>query len=86
MTFNANIPQPSDLISVSQGQILINNQQLNSVYGTAGDHYAWDNADPGEQNRHAKVTLPGLPSANPPGNALPAPAAGLRRYTVDFST
>ncbi len=77
MTFNPQIPQPANIIANSQAQLLVNNQQLNLVYGTSGDHYAWDNATGGEQNLHAKVTLPGLPTANAPGNVLPTPAAGI---------
>lgn len=32
VVWNANIPQPTDLISTSQGQILQNNQAINSVF------------------------------------------------------
>jgi hypothetical protein len=32
VVWNANIPQPTDLISTSQGQILQNNQSINSVF------------------------------------------------------
>lgn len=48
---------------------------MNSVYGTSGDHFAFDNATAAEQNRHAKVTMPQLPSANAPGNPVPTPVA-----------
>ena len=74
--YTTNIPQPTDNPSVSQGQLLQNFQTLNSVYGTSGDHYAWDDADSTEQGKHAKVTMPGLPTTNAPGNALPSPLAG----------
>ena len=73
MTFNDQIPQPADIIATSQGQLLINDQQLNLVYGTSGDHFAWNNTTSNEQNKHAKVSLPGLPTTNPPGNVLPTP-------------
>lgn len=76
MTYNYNIPQPLDRFPDSQPQILANFTQLNEIYGTDGDHYAWNNATPAEQNLHAKVTMPGLPTTNPPGNALPTPLAG----------
>lgn len=38
VVWNANIPQPTDLVSTSQGQILQNNQSINSVFndGTNG--------------------------------------------------
>lgn len=74
--YTPNIPQSGDNPSNSQDQILQNFQTLNSVYGTSGDHYPWTNSTPGEGNKHAKVTLPGLPTANAPGNAIPAPLAG----------
>lgn len=74
--YTTNIPQATDNPSVSQGQLLQNFQTLNSTYGTSGDHYAWDDTNATEQAKHAKVTLPGLPTANPPGNALPTPLAG----------
>jgi hypothetical protein len=76
MTYNPNTPQPTDRISDTQAPILTNFQQLNTIYGTSGDHYPWTNQNPPETTKHAKVTLPGLPTANPPGNAIPAPAAG----------
>lgn len=74
--YTTNIPQATDNPSVSQGQLLQNFQTLNNVYGTAGDHYAWDDTTPGEQSKHARVTLPGLPTTNAPGNACPQPLAG----------
>lgn len=76
MTYNPSIPQALDRISDSQPQLLANFTQLNTKYGTSGDHYAWNNANPGESNMHAKVTLPVLPTATAPGNAIPNPAAG----------
>lgn len=76
MTYNPNIPQAGDLISISQGDLLTNFQQIDIKYGTSGDHYAFSNTSAAEQNRHAKVTLPALPTATAPGNAIPTPAAG----------
>lgn len=73
-SYTPNIPQPGDDPSDSQDQILQNFQTLNTVYGSNGDHYPWTNTTPTEGFRHAKVTLPGLPTANPPGNAVPTPA------------
>jgi|SRR5437899_319998 len=74
--YTPNIPQPGDNPSNSQDQILQNFQTLNTMYGSSGDHYPWTNTTPTEGFRHAKVTLPGLPTANPPGNALPTPGVG----------
>lgn len=76
MTYNSAIPQAGDLISTSQSQLLTNYGQINIKYGTSGDHYDFTNANAGEQNRHAKITLPGLPTATAPGNVLPTPGAG----------
>jgi hypothetical protein len=75
-SYTPNIPQPGDDPSDSQDQILQNFQTLNSLYGTSGDHYAWTNTTPVEISKHAKVTFPGLPTVNAPGNAIPAPIAG----------
>lgn len=74
--YTANIPQPGDNPSFSQDQILQNFQTLNTIYGTSGDHYAWTNVNASEQAKHAKITMPGLPTASAPGNVIPAPAAG----------
>lgn len=75
-SYTANIPQPGDDPSVSQDQILQNFQTLQTLYGTMGDHYPWTNTTPTEGTRHAKVTLPGLPTNNPPGDSVPVPATG----------
>lgn len=74
--YTPNIPQPGDNPSDSQDQILENFQTLNTIYGTGGDHYAWTNTNPPETAKHAKVTLPGLPTATAPGNALPTTVSG----------
>lgn len=73
-SYTPNIPQPGDDPSDSQDQILQNFQTLNTLYGSSGDHYPWTNTTPTEGRRHAKVVLPGLPTANPPGNIIPTPA------------
>jgi hypothetical protein len=72
-SYTNNIPQPGDNPSNSQDQILQNFQTLVSAYGTLGDHYDWTNTNSPETRRHAKVTMPGLPTANAPGNVIPAP-------------
>lgn len=76
MSYTPNIPQATDNPSNSQSLILQNFQALNLLYGTSGDHYAWTNTTPTEGYKHAKVTLPGLPTTNAPGNAIPAPVSG----------
>ncbi len=44
MTYNPSIPQPSDLLSVSQGAILNNFGSSNTIYGV--DHYAFNDTTP----------------------------------------
>jgi len=75
--YTSNIPQPQDDPSDSQDQILQNFQTLNSAYGSSGDHYPWTNTAVATTRKHAKVTMPGLPTAgSPPGDVLPGPLAG----------
>ena len=52
MTYNANIPQASDLISQSQGQLLTNFSQANTAFGV--DHTAFDVVT--NQGKHKKST------------------------------
>lgn len=53
--FNANIPQPTDLISDSQNDLLNNNKSLDGIFGI--DHYPFSNTT---QNKgfHNTVTTP----------------------------
>lgn len=53
MSYNANIPQATDLISQSQGQLLNNFSQANIAFGV--DHTAFDVA--ANQGKHKKATL-----------------------------
>lgn len=55
MTYNPNIPNPTDLLSNSQGQIKTNFSTANTSFGV--DHYAFDNATP-NNGFHNKVTTP----------------------------
>jgi hypothetical protein len=57
MTFSPDIPQSGDIIAESQPLLLINNQQLNAVYGD--NHYAFDDNTP-QARKHRKVELPVL--------------------------
>lgn len=70
MSYNPNIPQPTDNISTSQGQILTNFSTANTYFGT--DHNAFNAAS--NQGIHKQVNLvdqtASLPSVN-------AGAAGL---------
>lgn len=65
MTFSANIPQASDLISISQGQLLVNFQQLNAIFGSnaTADHYQWDAVS--NAGLHKQVTLPSVRATDP---------------------
>lgn len=65
MTYNPNIPQPADLLSVSQSDILTNFQQLDAVFDN--DHYdysfaggaaaPYDIAVAGDKGKHKQVTF-----------------------------
>lgn len=55
MTYNPNIPQPTDLLSNSQGQILANFNKANSSFGI--NHYPFDNGTV-NNGKHLKVELP----------------------------
>lgn len=66
MSFNSNIPQSTDLISVSQGDLLNNFTSMQSTYTT--DHYGFNPVT--NLGFHQKVTLPGNVS-------VPTPAAGF---------
>src|SRR5260221_3282050 len=68
--FLPNIPQPNDNLDFSQGQLLSNNQGLDTVFGI--DHYPFSDAS-GNKGFHNTVTQPayqnpiGTPSPTPPG-------------------
>lgn len=54
MTYNPNVPQATDLISVSQGDLLTNFQQIGTVFDV--DHVALDNATSANRGKHDKST------------------------------
>src|SRR6266404_2912151 len=58
MTYTPGIPNPTDNISTSQGQIKINFQQLENIFGV--DHFTWDDATSGGALRgmHKQDTFP----------------------------
>jgi len=85
MTYTPDIPNASDIVAQSQPIIKTNFQQLNVVYGSSGDHFPFDDTDPNEQFKHARVTLPRLPQSNPPGNVLPTPGASEISIFCDVS-
>lgn len=55
MTYNANIPQSTNLVSNSQAQLLENFSQLNTQFGI--DHTPFNNAGSNGDGFHKKVTL-----------------------------
>lgn len=55
MTFNPDIPQSTDDISQSQGEILINFQEINTRL--QNDHIAITNATPADRIKHKQVTF-----------------------------
>jgi|GEM_PF-2304284 len=68
MTYNPDIPQPNDDMSLSQGDLLTNFTDLNNVYGVNGDHVAFDAA--ADRGKHNKTTFPSLGAAPVDGSNL----------------
>lgn len=67
MVFKANIPQPNDNLSDSQGDLLGNMQQLDNTYGV--DHYKF--SDPTANNGfHNTVTTPLIIGSTDPTTAV----------------
>lgn len=54
MSYNPNIPQPSDIPSQSQAQFLVNFQQLNTIFDV--DHVPYNDADTADRGKHDKST------------------------------
>jgi len=76
-TYNPNIPQPADKISVSQNALLENFQQLNTAFGI--DHL---NYNDGNQGKHTVVNL-SVQAGDPvtPLNFLALYSKGYNLYT-----
>ncbi len=55
MTYNAGIPQATDVISESQGQLLTNFTQLNTIFGF--DHVTFNDATAADRGKHDQLTL-----------------------------
>src|ERR1700683_3308310 len=71
--FLPTIPQPNDNLDFSQGQLLSNNQGLDTVFGI--DHYKFSD-DSGDKGFHNKVTTPNFETSPPTlPNAPPATSA-----------
>lgn len=61
MSFNPNIPQSTDLISQSQGQILTNFAQSNTIFDV--DHFTFNDAAAADRGKHRQSTYPELGAA-----------------------
>lgn len=91
MAYVSNIPQPNDLLSESQGDILGNFQSANTTYGI--NHYPFDNATVGQIGKHKFVEMPvsavipaGLIAGDGTVYAKTANAATQLFYSPDNST
>lgn len=70
MPFIATVPQPSDKLKDSQGQLLGNNQQLDTSFGI--DHYTFSNLTT-DNGKHNQVTTPKIVGAAHPTTAANEP-------------
>jgi len=75
-TYNPNIPQPGDLISNSQPQILGNFDQLNTQFGI--DHVAFNTGSGNGTGYHKVISIPVVQGSAP---ALPSGASPGIMYT-----
>lgn len=76
--YNPIIPQPTDKLSASQGQLLVNFTELNSQFGV--DHTSFNNSGSNGDGKHKKCTLK---------EQSPAPTAGANEmvlYTAEDPT
>jgi hypothetical protein len=58
--YNPSIPQPTDNLSTSQGQMLNNFTQLNNIFDF--DHYTWNDATVGNRGLHRQIHFPATTS------------------------
>lgn len=72
MSFNSNIPQPTDLISVSQSDLLNNMNSLQNTFTT--DHFGFNPVT--NLGFHKNITLTDLATLTPP-IPYPSPNAGF---------
>lgn len=77
MAYNQNIPQPTDQISVSQGQILGNFQAINSWVGV--NHVGFNVGDSG---KHTWVTLQQQTAPSP----FLSPEVGISNYNLALTS
>lgn len=70
MPFKPNIPQPNDVLSDSQGDLLTNNQDLNTSFSV--DHYAFDDVT-ANNGKHNQLTTPIISGGTQPTTASDEP-------------
>lgn len=75
MSYNPNIPQPTDRPSASQAQLLANFQQLNTIFDA--EHITFNATD--DNGEHKKISLNAPLGADP---NLPDPKASVYTKTV----
>lgn len=63
MTYNPNIPQSTDNLSTSQGQILNNFGQLDTIFDA--DHFKFDYSTAADRGLHRQVTYPSALAVDP---------------------
>ena len=76
-SYSKNIPQPDDIVAISQDALLQNFQSLDALYGQ--DHYNWDDADVNKRAHHRYVSC--IEQAGDP----PTVANQGQLYTKDVS-
>ncbi len=88
MTFDPNIPQPTDLISSSAVPIQTNFSQLNTIFDF--NHFTWDDATAANRGLHRKIDFPTPTTvAAPTGNdsvLYPKTVAGVTQLFFDNAT
>lgn len=77
MTFNPNIPNPTDNLSQSQSQFKTNNGALDNVFGV--DHYKFSDSS-GNAGFHNVVTTPAFID-NPPTGLPPSTTTNPKLYS-----
>jgi hypothetical protein len=67
-TYNPSIPQPTDLISNSQAQLLANFGQLNTQF--AVDHVAFNTGSGNGDGHHKQITFDNAPTEPTPAGTV----------------
>lgn len=83
MSYNNNIPQASDLLSDSQGDLLLNFQTLDNSFGV--DHYAFSNLT-ADNGKHNTVTTPIVTGNVHPTTAADEPKFYNQKISANFES